>query len=64
MQAGLLFSKLSWFYFERLGGKGGALGGVFSSFLFFFFFSSLLLHHDINTQVHFIVHLSASEFIL
>lgn len=59
MQAGLLFSKLSWFYFERLGGKGGALGGVFFSF-----FSSLLLHHDINTQVHFIVHLSASEFIL
>lgn len=59
-QAGLLFSKLSWFYFERLGGKGGALGGVF----FFFFFLSLLLHHDINTQVHFIVHLSASEFIL
>lgn len=62
MQAGLLFSKLSWFYFERLGGKGGALGGVFS--FFFFLFSSLLLHHDINTQVHFIVHLSASEFIL
>lgn len=32
--------------------------------LFFFFFLSLLLHHDINTQVNFIVHLSASEFIL
>lgn len=43
--------------------KRRSLGwGLF--FFFFSFFSSLLLHHDINTQVHFIVHLSASEFIL
>lgn len=47
-QAGLLFSKLSWFYFERLGGKGGALGGVFF-FLFFFFFAAASWHQYSST---------------